>query len=286
MDIDPQAPPLALLLAEKILRPGLADMTPDAASWVKMAIADTVGCVLAGRHEDAVRILLRTDGIGTAAGTSLIFGTTLRTSALDAALVNGTAAHALDYDDMLNIAVTHPSAVLLPPIFALGEKVNASGREVMIAYIAGLELGVRLAVATFPQHRDNGWHPTATIGTFCAVGAAARILKLNAGQTACAIGLACSEAAGIGANFGTMTKPLHAGQAARSGVLAAQLAANGFSANPGALEHVLGFFNVFARGGEPKIEAMLQDFASPFDIDIAPASSNIRAAAARTMPPA
>jgi 2-methylcitrate dehydratase PrpD len=264
----PQDPPYAVLLAERILRPSLAETTPRAAAWVKMAIADTVACILAGVNEDTVRILLATEGIGTAQGSSLILGTNIRTNALDAALVNGTAAHALDYDDMLNIAVTHPSAVLLPPILALADKVKASGREVMTAYIAGLELGVRMALGTFPQHRQNGWHPTATIGTFCAVGAATRILKLDVARTAQAIGMACSEAGGIAANFGTMTKPFHAGQASRAGVLAATLAANGFTANPGALEHVGGFFNAFARGGTPNPEAMLQDFASPFDINI------------------
>jgi 2-methylcitrate dehydratase PrpD len=136
----------------------------------------------------------------------------------------------------------------------------------MTAYVAGLELGVRVALAVLPQHRDNGWHPTATIGLFCALGAAARLMNLSAEQTARAIGIAVSEAAGVSANFGTMTKPFHAGRAARSAVLAAQLAANGFSGNPGAFEHPAGFFNVFVRGGEPNVEAMLSDFGSPLEL--------------------
>lgn len=263
-----KADALALSLAHKILRPELSDMSPRVATWIKMAVADTVGCILAGVKEESVAMLMSVDGVAAAHGNSLIFGTDKRTSALDAALVNGLAAHALDYDDVLDVCVIHATAVVLPALFALGEDKGSSGRDLMVAYVAGVELGVRLSQATSPQHRRNGWHPTATLGAFCAVGAAARLLRLSPDQVACAIGLVASQAAGIQANFGTMTKPFHAGQAARAGVLAALMAEKGFTANHYALEDTLGFMNIYAHGGPVKIDAMLAEFASPFDLDI------------------
>src|SRR5262249_10361452 len=149
----------------------------------------------------------------------------------------GTASHALDYDDVSGVLGGHHSATVTAPIFALGEELKASGKQILAAYVIGVETEVRLARAVNFHHYDKGWHPTATLGTFGAAAACAHLFRLDVAQTARALALAASFASGIKANFGTMTKPLHVGHVGRNGLFAALIAARGFESNPAALEH-------------------------------------------------
>ncbi|HWT11139.1 MAG TPA: MmgE/PrpD family protein, partial [Allosphingosinicella sp.] len=169
-------------------------------------------------------------------GPATAIGTGARLAAPWAALVNGTAAHALDFDDNFDPAKAHASAVLAPALLSLAEQEGASGRACLDAYIAGLQILGRVGQGVNPVHRNRGWHATATVGAIGAAAACARLLGLDADRAAHAVSIATSMAAGSMAQFGTMTKPVHAGLAAKSGVLAAGLARAGIGAGLGTLD--------------------------------------------------
>lgn len=255
---------LAHQLAERIHALRFDDIPPDVLEWTRTAFIDTVGVTLAGIVEEAPRILLRIPGIG-APGPCLVYGTNRRTTALDAVLINGTASHALDYDDVAGQMGAHPSVMAIPVALALGEMLKRAGRDVALAYVVGYEAECRIARGVHWHHYDKGWHPTATLGIFGTVAAAARLLDLTIDQTAVALGLACSFASGLKANFGTMTKPYHVGHGGRNGLLAAFMAREGFTANPGAFEHKQGFLEVFNGRGTYDPARMLGDWYAPFE---------------------
>lgn len=255
---------LARQLAERITALGYADLPPEAVYWSKVAVLDTVGVTLAGACESASKIV--EEILESNEGPSLIFGTDRRAACLDAALVNGTAAHALDFDNATNTMFGHASATMIPALIAAGEAFGATGRDVLLAHAAGFETGARLGRGLNMHHYEKGWHPTSTLGVFAVAAACARLLKLSVTQTETALALSTSLAAGTKANFGTMTKPLHAGQCARSGLLAALLARKGFTANPGAFEHKQGFFNVFNGPGNYDSARILDGWGDPLDI--------------------
>lgn len=261
---------LAHALAQRICALDYADQSADAVYWGKIAMLDTIGVMLAGAVEEAPRLL--DDALELpAGGHALVFGTARRARAMDAALINGTAAHVLDFDNTVSTMGGHVSATMVPALIAAGDAHDSSGRELLLAHAAGFETA-RIGLALNPRHSEIGWHPTATIGIFAVTAACARLMRLNVEQTERALAMAASLAAGIKANFGTMTKSLHAGQCARGGVMAATLAKKGFTANPAAFEHKQGFFRLFS-GGEPVREAAVLDgWGSPFDIE-APGAS-------------
>jgi 2-methylcitrate dehydratase PrpD len=218
------------------------DATPPAAARAAAARAllDTVGVTLAGAAEPAARIVQRVveqDGVGPCP----VLGTALRSSAGNAALANATAAHALDYDDMCFVSLAHPSAPLVAAALAVGELVTASGPALLDAYVVGFELEGRLGRAMNPRHYQRGWHCTSTLGTIGAAATASRLLALDATATGHALAIAASEASGLKENFGTMVKPLHAGLAARNGVVAALLAQAGMTASRAAIDGPQGF---------------------------------------------
>ena len=254
---------IAETLAERIAAVRFDALPPDAVHWARVAILDTVGCTLAGASEPCARIVAR---VSASSGPCLVFGTAQRVAPLDAALINGTASHALDYDDCSDTLGGHPSAPILPALFALAETRAVSGRDFVAAYVAGWETETRIARGINFHHYEKGWHPTATIGVFGATAACCRLLGSTPAVTARALGLAASFASGVKANFGTMTKPLHVGHCSRNGLLAALLAADGFTANAGALEHRQGFLHVFNGAGNFDTEAILRDWGQPWDI--------------------
>ena len=258
---------LAHRLADNIHALRFEDISQAALDWIGSAFADTVGCTLAGMPEDGPRILQAVPGVADAPGPSLIYASNRRTSALDATLVNGTASHALDYDDVAGAMGGHPSAMLVPPLIALGEQLGSSGRDLALAYAVGYETECRIARGVHFHHYDKGWHPTATLGVFATVAGAARLLGMTRDQTAVALGLAASLAAGLKANFGTMTKPLHVGHATRSGLFAAFMAQGGFTANPGAFEHKQGFLDVFNGPGTYNTDKMLTGWYAPLECE-------------------
>jgi 2-methylcitrate dehydratase PrpD len=253
-------------LARRIVAMGYDDLPEQAIRWAKSGILDTVAVTLAGSVEDCARIVSEVEGIGAAEGPSLVFGSDRRVPALDAALINGTASHALDFDDVGDSIGGHPSVPLVPAIVALGEQIGATGADAILAYVAGFETESRIARAVHPYHYDRGWHPTTTIGVFGTVAAASRILGLTEAETATALNMAASLAAGVKANFGTMTKPLHVGHSARSGVLAALLAQRGFTSGRRAFEHPHGYLNVFNGDGNYDAAKIFENWADPLDI--------------------
>jgi 2-methylcitrate dehydratase PrpD len=257
--------PLALGLAKRINAFTYDKLPPEAVHWAKIGILDTVGVTLAGAREDTTRI---PEGIVTAgsSGSSLLFGGNRRVAALDAALVNGTAAHALDFDDMTNRLGGHPSAPILPALFALADELGASGRDFIAAYVAGFETECKIAMGVHFYHYTHGWHPTATLGVFGSAAACAKLMKLPDDKVATALAIAASLASGIKANFGTMVKPLHVGHCTKNGLFAALLARDGFTANHNAFEHKQGFFNVFNGEGNYDAGKILPAWAKPLDI--------------------
>lgn len=260
-------PALLDQLAERVCAFGFADVTPTALAVAKAGIVDTVGVTLAGLSAPCTQLLLDTPGVATAPGDCLVFGTDRRTSALEAALVNGTASHALDYDDFCDAFGGHQSVPLLPALLALAEERHVSGAAVLAAYVVGVEAEIRLARAVHPAHYDKGWHPTSTLGVFGCAAACAHLLGLDAARTATALAIAASFASGLKANFGTMTKPLHVGHCNRDGLLAVLLAERGFTANPGAMEHHQGFFDVFNGPGQYDAERLLAGWGDSLELE-------------------
>lgn len=232
-------------LADRVTTLRMSDIDDRGRDLIRTAFTDTLGVALAGSAFSGIPAIREAAGIGPGTEGSLILGTSERAPALDAGLLNGVAAHALDFDDSNATMGGHPSVVLVPAVLALGEETGAPASEAALAYAAGFEAIIRVSRAVNPEHYRHGWHPTSTIGVIGAAAAAARLLGLPAERTAVAMAVAVSQAAGIKANFGTMTKSFHVGQAVRHGILAAKLAAAGFTASPGALDAPQGFINVY-----------------------------------------
>jgi 2-methylcitrate dehydratase PrpD len=226
------------------LRP--AAIPADAIAVVRTGFVDCVGTMIAGSIEDPPKILHQ--ALAPPAGDASLYLTGPRVPAPEAAWINGTAAHALDYDDVALRG--HPSAVLVPAILAEAESLGATGAQMAAAYVAGYEVWADLAGRDPSQHHQKGWHPTGIFGPIGAAAACASLRGLDADTTTHALALGASHSSGLVANFGTMTKPYHAGRAAHSGVLAARLAAAGLTASPDALEHPLGFLAAVSPKGE------------------------------------
>lgn len=241
---------VALDLAKKINNIKYENLPEQAIYWAKVATIDTIGVLLAGAKEPCAEIVKRILGFDkTSEGPSLVFGGSRRVRSLDAALINGTAAHALDYDDTSKTMSGHASAVIVPAVIALGEETGANGREAIEAYVAGFETGTAIGKGVNFYHYEKGWHPTSTLGIFGATAACSRLLKMSDEQLATALSICVSLAAGVKANFGSMTKPLHVGAASRNGLFAALLAKEGFTASGDAFEQSQGFFELFNGSG-------------------------------------
>ncbi|MEU0468373.1 MmgE/PrpD family protein [Amycolatopsis sp. NPDC006131] len=250
-------------LAERISAYRIEDLDDHARQLVRTAFTDTLGVALAGSGFPGIAAIRTAAGIAASENGSLVLGTAERVPALEAGLLNGVAAHALDFDDGNSAMGGHPSAMLVPALLALGEETDASVPDIAVAYAAGYEVMIRLAYGLNPAHYQRGWHPTSTIGVIGIAAAAARLLRLSTEHTAIAMAVAVSHSAGVKANFGTMTKPLHVGQAVRNGILAAKLAAAGCTANPGALDHRQGFLTVYNGPGGFDSERIVAGLSGP-----------------------
>jgi len=207
----------------------------------RQCVLDYLGVGLAGADDPLARILL--DELAEAGGAEQagVIGHAARLPVAAAALVNGATAHALDYDDV-NLAMPgHPSVAILPALLALAEEKKASGKAVIAAFVAGYETCCRVGMTLRPGHYNRGFHATGTVGAFGAAAACAHLLGLDAEATARALGIAGTQSAGLKSQFGTMCKPFHAGKAAQNGLLAARLAARGFSSRPDLIECAQGF---------------------------------------------
>ena len=234
-----------------------ADIPSDVAHLGKRSVLDGVGLALAGAASECGHIAqkyLGNLGIANDKGSTVI-GSNLRLPARFAAFANGLAIHADDYDDtQLAVAkdrvyglLTHPTAPALPPVLALAERDRRGGADMMLAYQVGVEVECKVAEAIMPRHYQHGFHSTATCGSIGAAAGAAKLLGLDRDATRRALSIGATQAGGLRENFGTMTKPFHAGRAAENGVVAAEIAALGFTASPNGLEADRGFFR--AAGG-------------------------------------
>ena len=211
----------------------------EAVEIARLGFIDTIATMIAGSRDEAPQILKRALSPPPGPATLYFIGETA--PAPEAAWINGTAGHALDYDDVALHG--HPSTVLVPAILAEAEALDLGGREMIAAYVAGYETWAELAGRDPGHHHIKGWHPTGIFGAIGAAAACASLRRLDPRQTAMALALAASQAGGTMANFGTMTKPFHAGRAAHAGVISARLAALGFTAAADALEHPQGFLS-------------------------------------------
>src|SRR5882724_10835153 len=246
----------AARLAEFIVKTSLEDCPSEGVVRVRRAALDTLGVMLAGADEPVARIVRRVVRAEGGISLATVVGTPLKTAPGWAALANGAAGHAHDFDDTNFALLGHPSVPLLSTALAAAEAEMASGRSVVLAYIIGFEIDVALGTALNPDHYTRGWHATSPIGTLRCAAAAARIRGPDAVQTRHALAIAASHASGLKENFGSMTKPYHAGHAARNGILAAQLAREGMTASETALEGRQGY--VAAFGGTHGLDQALE----------------------------
>jgi 2-methylcitrate dehydratase PrpD len=251
-------------LAEFVTKSRWDDCPAEAVDIARRAILDCLGVMLAGSIEPAARIVAEVARAEGGSPLATVVGTPLRTGTVWAALANGTAAHALDFDDTNFAMLGHPSAPVLSAALAAGELTMADGRALVHAFLLGFEVETTMASVMNPPHYEKGFHATGTLGTMGAAAAAARLLGLDAAQTRAALAVAASQASGLKENFGTMTKPFHAGHAARSGVLSALLARDGFTASEQAIEGPQGYFAVLSAG--KRDEQVLDSLGAPWKI--------------------
>lgn len=252
-------------VAEFLVKSRWEDVPPAAVEAAKRAILDSVGVMLAGSVEPPARIVQRLAEAEGGMPLSTILGTPIRTGAVWAALANGVAGHALDYDDTNFTMIGHPSVPVLAAALAAGELMLADGRALLHAFLLGFEVETTLGQVMNPAHYERGFHATGTLGALGACAAAAKLLDLDPGQTRHALAIAATQASGLKENFGTMTKPFHAGHAGRSGLLAAVLAREGFTASEVAIEGPQGYFKVLgSRAADPA--AALNGLGAPWKI--------------------
>jgi len=263
---------LTAYVADFVVSTRPQDIPPDVAHLGRRSVLDGLGLALAGSVSETGRIAQRyLAGLGIASAQgSVVIGTGMRLPARFAAFANGLAIHADDFDDtQLAVAkdrvyglLTHPTAPALPPVLAVAERDHRSGRDMMTAYQIGVEVECKVAEAILPRHYQHGFHSTATCGAIGAAAGAASLLRLDRETTRRALGIGASQAAGLRENFGTMTKPFHAGRAAESGLVAAEIAALGFTASPIGLEADRGFFR--AAGGGYSADAIAGKLGKPW----------------------
>jgi 2-methylcitrate dehydratase PrpD len=250
-DIASASAPITAELARHLLSYRTAPMDADALTVAKHCILDWFAVALPGMDEPCSRLVLA-EVAESSRGRASVVGRAITLGARDAALVNGTASHALDYDDFNTTSGAHPTAPLLPALLAVAQEEGRSGAEMLRAFIAGYEAESVVGRLVLPSHYAIGFHNTGTVGCFGAAVGAGLLLGLDEAQMRVAIGLAATQASGLKSMFGTMAKPLHAGAAAANGVLAARLARGGFTAHPDAIETAQGFAATQSRERLPE----------------------------------
>ena len=233
------------------------DLPDDVRFMARQCLLDWLGVTLAGSQEPLALMLRAEAAEEGGAPRAMLFGGGGKTSAGQAALVNGATGHALDFDDVLGAMTGHPTAPVAPAALALAEGRGLDGRQVIAGIVAGIEVEARIGRVLGDSHYAKGWHATGTVGAFGAAAAAANMLGLDAEQTARALGIAGTQAAGLKSMFGTMCKPLHAGKAARNGLMAATLAERGFTSRDDVLDCVQGFTDTQTETFRP--EALLEE---------------------------
>jgi 2-methylcitrate dehydratase PrpD len=267
----PEAGGLTHEVAAFIVNTTYKDVPDDVIELGRKSILDGLGLALSGSVAETGRLSREyVASLGFSRGPATVIGSPMTAPVRFAAFVNGIGIHADDYDDtQLAVAkdrvyglLVHPTAPALPSALATAEARAMPGRDLLLAYHIGVEVECKIAEAIAPRHYDQGFHSTGTCGTFGAAAAVAKLRRLDIAQVRYALGIAGGEAAGLRENFGTMTKPFHAGRAAESGVVAADLAALGWNAADQILEAPRGFFQ--AAGGGYDANAIHQKLGNPW----------------------
>ncbi len=230
----------------------------------KRCFLDLIGVALGGANQPLSQILLKMVKDFDGKPQATIWGHGFKTNVMNAALVNGAMAHALDFDDTHTESLGHPSAPLIPAVLTVAEWKGLSGKEALEAFILGFEVETRIGIGMGLKHYERGWHATSTFGRFGAAAAAGKLLRLNQEQMQHALGLAGTQAAGVRLVFGTMTKPFHPGKCAFDGVLAAILAQRGFTCAPNIIEGKKGYFEVLGDGSQ--LEPMVKDLGRKYEV--------------------
>ncbi len=246
-------------VAEFIVRTTYQDIPLEAIKIAKRCLIDGTGVILGGSSDKASMILRKYLESMSGKPESSVLGSKLKVPTPSAALTNGASGHVQDFDDTqlshspdrISGLLTHPTTPVLAATFAIGEAMGISGKELLTAFSLGFEVECKMAEAIHPIHYGKGYHTTGTIGAFGAVTAVGKILGLPEDKMRYALGIVASMSAGIRANFGTMTKSLHAGRAAENGVVSARLSKLGFTSDPNVLENPWGFFKILGDGFDP-----------------------------------
>lgn len=240
------------------------DLSEEAVEAAKHCLLDWIGVTVAGLEEPLTQMLIEQAADDGGEAQATVIGDGRKVSTSQAALINGSASHALDYDDVQTRLQGHPTVPVAPVVLALGEKTGANGKDVLTAFAAGVDAECRIGAYMGMTHYEKGWHSTATIGTFGAAVGAAHLMGLDGEKCALAMGIAGTQAAGLKSMFGTMCKPLHAGKAAQNGLFAANMAARGFTSRPDVLERNQGFAHTQSEA--PDIEAGLFGLGERFEV--------------------
>ena len=251
-------------IAKWIVNTTYEDIPPDAIRVANESCFDVIGVILAGSAQPVGDIIKKYVADQGAAPQATVLSSGSQSSVANAALANGTMGHALDFDDFGGFG--HPTVAIFPALLAIGEHSGATGRDLLEAYVVGCEVVLALQHATKYKQMDKGFHSTAVIGRLACTAACAKLMKLDHDQTVMALGMAGSMASGLIHNFGTMTKPLHAGLTCRDGVTAAQLAQRGLTAGDQIIEHPFGFATTVLGEGIYDLDDMAENLGKPYRV--------------------
>jgi len=251
-------------IAKWIVNTTYEDIPPDAIRVANESCFDVIGVILAGSAQPVGDIIKKYVADQGAAPQATVLSSGSQSSVANAALANGTMGHALDFDDFGGFG--HPTVAIFPALLAIGEHSGATGRDLLEAYVVGCEVGLALQHATKYKQMDKGFHSTAVIGRLACTAACAKLMKLDHDQTVMALGMAGSMASVLIHNFGTMTKPLHAGLTCRDGVTAAQLAQRGLTAGDQIIEHPFGFATTVLGEGIYDLDDMAENLGKPYRV--------------------
>jgi len=243
---DLNAPAITEILANFVIHHPSKGWSEAVDEQAHRTLANWMGCAIGASRHEPVEAALRAVMMLAPAPQASILGRSEKVDIANAALINGISSHTFDYDDTHLKTIIHPAGPVASALLALSELIGSSGREVIDALVLGIEVSCRVGNCIYPDHYDRGWHITGTTGMLGAAAACSRLLKLSAAQTQMALGIAASQPVGLREQFGTMTKPLHPGAAAKNGLMAALMAKHGFTASARALEAPRGLIQVIS----------------------------------------
>jgi 2-methylcitrate dehydratase PrpD len=243
---DHNAPPITAQLAQFVAEHPSQGWSETVEHEAHRTFLNWLGCAIGAAKHEAVESALAAVNMLSPAPQATLAGRSERVDMASAALINGISSHTFDFDDTHLKTIIHPAGPVVSAVMALAETQNSSGRQVMDAIVLGIDVACRMGNLVYPEHYDRGWHITGSTGTLGAAAACARLLGLNAQQTAMALGIAASQPVGLREQFGTMTKPFHPGGAARAGLMSALMAKHGFTSSARALEAPRGWAQVLS----------------------------------------